>query len=143
MSASRPPLRERLRAAVAHAFAVPAARPLEADDAALLDRIATACVRRGLGEAAIFALASSAPLSFLGSQMMAFARPFYDEKLMNPAARVIGRAVFGANDARLFSEAEYERLQSILERRDAADLLAAKIESRLQPGAPAGPGESP
>jgi hypothetical protein len=98
----------RWRAALAHAFAVDhPAEPLAPEDVALLDRIATAVVRRGLAAPAILFLETVGPLSFLGSQALYGIAPLLD---------VIGTA------------AEAQRLATILERRDAVAILHSRIE---------------
>jgi len=100
---------ERWRAAMAHAFAVDQApEPLAPEDLALLDRIATAVVRRGLVAPAVLFLESLAPLNFLGSQALHAVAPLLD---------LVGNIQ------------EAERLATILERREAAALLQARIEA--------------
>lgn len=106
---------QRWRAALAHAFAVDQpTEPLAPKDLALLDRVATAIVRRGLAEPAILFLETVGPLSFLGSQALHGIAPLLD---------VIG----SAEDA--------QRLASILERRDAVAILRSRIEGAAAPAA--------
>jgi hypothetical protein len=99
---------ERVRAALAHAFAVPADAPLTEADAALLSRIAAAVARRGLAVPAIMALESLGPLAFLGGQALHALAPVLDAAC--PAE-------------------ETTRLAAILERRGGPRALAAAIEA--------------
>jgi hypothetical protein len=122
----RPAVWDRWRTALAHAFAVDQApEPLAPGDLALLDRLAAAIVARGLAAPAAFFLESLSPLNFLGSQVLHAAAPLLD---------VIGNA----QDA--------ERLATVLERREAAGLLQARIEAAaaragMSPDPSAAPGK--
>ncbi len=116
---------QRWRAALAHAFAVgPATEPLPPEDLALLDKVATGVVRRGLAAPAILFLETLAPLNFLGSQALHGIAPLLD---------VIGTA------------ADVQRLAAILERRDAVAILRSRIEgaAAAAAGGAAPPGAGP
>lgn len=92
------------RAALANAFSVKEP-PLEAEDEALLGRLAEEVARRRLQAPAVLLLESVRPLNFVGSQAMVFLQPFV------PAA-------------------SWGRLAAILERRSSIDFLVRKIEIR-------------
>jgi hypothetical protein len=97
----------RLREWWAHAFAVDGGPPvLSPEERELLERLAGQVVRRRLVAPALLALESGRPLSFLGSQVLAFLAPF---------ATV------------LFSPVEYDRLVQLLERRHSVDALIEAI----------------
>jgi hypothetical protein len=81
--------------------------PLAESEIALLDRIAAFVVRRGLVTPALLMLESVKPLSYVGSQAMAFFEP-------------IVRTLFTGTD--------YSRLQRILERRASIEVLMQRIE---------------
>lgn len=90
-----------------HAFAVaPSAPPVEAERE-LAQRLAGFLVRRGLAAPALMLLESGRPLSFVGSQVLAFMGPFA---------------------TLLFPAADYERLVALMEKREGVDLLVAAIE---------------
>jgi hypothetical protein len=77
------------------------------EDEELLDRIASATVRWGMGVPAIFLLESSKPLSFVGSQFLHFLSPIVHTIL----------------DAR-----DLDRLAVMLERRETVEDLILRIE---------------
>jgi len=91
-----------------HAFAVqdPDYKLTRADQE-LIKRIARFVVARGLTAPAVAALEASRPYSFLGSQFLAFMRPFAHIALPG---------------------ADYDRLAKLLERRKSIDLLLEGIE---------------
>ena len=97
---------ERLRRGWAHAFALDSGEPLSDEEQALVDRLAGLVVRRRMTAPALMALESARPLSFVGSQVLAFAGPML--KLA-------------------FSPAEYDRLQGLLERRRSIDWIIEAI----------------
>ena len=82
---------------------------LTPDDEALLDRLAARVVELHMEVPAILALESVRPLGFLASQAMVF---------FEPTARA------------LFRLPDYRRLAALIERRETAEGLAAKIEAR-------------
>ena len=100
---------ERLRRGCAHAFALDSGEPLSEEERALLERLARLVVRRRMTSPALMALESTRPLSFIGSQVLAFAGPML--KLA-------------------FSSAEYDRLQGLLERRRSIDWIIEAIAER-------------
>ncbi len=81
------------------------------EDGAMLDELADAIVKRRLATAALFFLESMRPLSFIGSQMMVFFRPFV--------------ALVWANPLR------WDHLQRVLEHRDGVEALALRLEARM------------
>ncbi len=93
---------------LAHAFALGDPAPWTPEDEALLDRLASEVVRRGLQTPAVLFLESSKPLNFLGSQAMTFLQPMAGT---------------------LFNAVEWERVAALLERREALERLAARIEA--------------
>ena len=97
---------ERLRATFAYAFAVDSGEPFSDADRALVDRLAQLVVRRRMTAPALMALESARPLSFVGSQVLAFAGPLL-------------KVAFSPND--------YDRLQGLLERRHSLDLIIDTI----------------
>jgi hypothetical protein len=98
---------DRWRGWLRHAFAVaPAEPPVEAERV-LARRLAGFLVRRGLAAPALMLLESGRPLSFIGSQVLAFLGPFA---------------------TLLFPPAEYGRLVALMEKREGVDLLVAAIE---------------
>ena len=98
------------RAWWAHAFAVRGREEALSDaERALVERLADLVVRRRMTPVASLLLECTRPLSFLGSQLMQFAKPF-------------ATTVFDAE--------EYAALGHLLERREAVDLLSAAIEER-------------
>lgn len=97
----------RLRRAAAHAFALRAERDqLQADELALLDRLARLLADRGLATPAIFFVESLAPLGFLGGQLVHALLPIV-EQVAPPE--------------------EIERLARLLERRDTPALFADRL----------------
>lgn len=106
-------LLDRLRRAVAHAFAIgPVSTQLSPQDLRLLEKVATAIVSRRLDTPAVLLLESSEPLNFLGSQIVQGLRPFLDL---------------------VCAPAETEGLARILERRDAVSRLVRLIQHAKQP----------
>ncbi len=100
----------RLKASVAHAFAVPSPdEPLSPADQALLERMAETVVRRGMAAPAAFFLESVGPLNFLGSQVLHGLAP-----LLNLACEA----------------GEFDRAARLLERRESLSRLAALIEAK-------------
>ncbi len=97
---------ERLRRGWAHAFAFYSGQPLSLLVGALISRLPRFGGPRRLAAPALMALESTRPLSFMGSQVLAFAGPML--KLA-------------------FSPAEYDRLQRLLERRRSIDWIIEAI----------------
>lgn len=81
------------------------------DEAALLDRLAKQVVDRRMTAPAVFFLESVRPMNFVASQAMLFFAPMV-------------RA--------FFSTADYDRLQTILERRECVDWLVDRIEAEAE-----------
>ena len=77
------------------------------DEAALLDRLAKRVVSLRMTAPAVFMLESMRPMNFVASQAMLFFAP-------------IVRGFFGPPD--------YDRIQTILERRECVDWLVDRIE---------------
>ncbi len=97
----------RLRRAAAHAFALRVKRDqLQADELALLDRLARLVADRGLATPAIFLVESLAPLGFLGGQLV---------HALLPIVEVVA------------PPEEIERLARLLERRDTPALFADRL----------------
>ena len=91
-----------------HAFSLePDHEPLTERELALLDRIAAFLVRRHMTLPAVLMLESVKPLSYVGSQAMAF---------FEPIARM------------LFTAVEYGEVRRILERRQSIETLIVRIE---------------
>lgn len=86
---------------------------LSAEDVQLIDWMADQVVRRGLAMPAVLFLESSKPLSFVGSQMMHVASPFF-------------KAVFG----RPGSGASFDRVACLMEDRDNVERLLLAIERK-------------
>lgn len=84
---------------------------LSADDAAMLDELADAIAKRRLQTPALFFLESMRPLSFVGSQMMVFFRPFVSLVWANPR--------------------RWDQVQRVLEHREAIEALAIRLEARM------------
>jgi hypothetical protein len=84
-------------------------RPLEAADLELLDRVAGRVVELRLEVPAILTLESIRPLAFVAGQSLVFFQP-----LVQAFLRV----------------RDYERFAALVERREALDELAARIERR-------------
>jgi len=106
-----------LRNSLKHAFAIkPDGLPLNSDDQALLEKVATAIVNRRMAEPAVLFLESAGPMNFLSSQALHFLAPILDM----------------ACDA-----SEIQQAATLLERRDAIPRLIELIEARSAPaGAP-------
>ncbi|RMG19294.1 MAG: hypothetical protein D6729_05695 [Deltaproteobacteria bacterium] len=81
------------------------------EEARLLDRIAEEVVRRRLEVPAIFLLESMKPLSFVGAQAMHFFQPIV--------------AAFLPPDG-------WDRLASLLERRETLEALIRRIEAKVE-----------
>ncbi len=92
------------------AFAVgPPQEPLNPEDDALLQRMATVVVRRGMARPTVLFLETLGPMNFLGSQALHFLKPIID----------------------LVCEArELEQAARLLERRDALPRLIELIEAK-------------
>jgi hypothetical protein len=80
-------------------------------DAAMLDELADAIVRRHLATPALFFLESMRPLSFVGSQMMLFLRPIISVIWTDPK--------------------RWDQLQRVLEQRGSVEALARRLEARM------------
>ncbi|MCG3181271.1 MAG: hypothetical protein BIFFINMI_03650 [Phycisphaerae bacterium] len=109
---------KKFKAAIAHAFAVEDGRDrMSPEDIALLDKVAAFVVRRRLVAPAILVLESTGPFGFLGSSALTFFRPIVSI---------------------VFDTREYERIERLMERRCAADVLIERIElaehQRVQAG---------
>ena len=108
-----------LRTGLRHAFAV---RPEQAaftiEDLALLERVATAIVARGMATPATLFLESMGPLNFLGSQALHVLTPIIES---------------------VVSSTELTQIARLLERRDSIPRLLALIEAKAMPsqGTPA------
>jgi hypothetical protein len=94
---------ERLR----HAFALEEEGGLGSEELALIERLARAVVQRGMATPAVLFLESMIPLSYIGSQVMHFLRPFMTF---------------------VFSQEEYDRLSHLLERRATLERLIEAIK---------------
>tara|TARA_Y100000758_G_scaffold215886_1_gene155211 strand:- start:408 stop:740 length:333 start_codon:yes stop_codon:yes gene_type:complete len=97
---------ERLRATFAYAFAVDSGVDFTDQERAIVERLSRIVVRRRLAAPALMALESARPLSFIGSQFLAFFGP-----LLNMA----------------FSKSETDLLIRLLERRHSLDLVIDTI----------------
>ncbi len=91
-----------------HAFAT-GGEKLEDDDTVLIRKLADFVVRRDMAVPAVMFLESVRPLNFVGSQSMVFFKPIL---------------------SRFFSRYEYDRIASILEKREVVDLLINEIEKK-------------
>ncbi len=91
-----------------HAFAT-GGEKLEDDDTALIRKLADFVVKRDMAIPAVMFLESVRPLNFVGSQSMVFFKPIL---------------------SRFFSRYEYDRIASILEKREVVDLLINEIEKK-------------
>ena len=99
-----------VRTALRHAFAVQTAQDeWTAEDDMLLDRVADAVVKRGMGAPAAVFLESLGPMNFLGSQALHFMAPVLECA---------------------FSAKEITQVASLLERRDTISRLIVLIESK-------------
>lgn len=101
-----------LKAALAHAFALPRPGMPTPEETALLDRLAAAIHRRGLAGPALLALESLKPLEFLGGQALVALRPMA---------------------ATALDPAEWDRLEGLLSRREALEALARRLEALSPP----------
>ena len=102
----------RVQAWLANAFTVDSGPPrLSPEDAALLDRLADAVVRRHMATPALLFLEASRPVSYLGSQWLHFLEPFATH-------------VFDAD--------QYARLAGLMEHRGTPEELMRRIEQRLE-----------
>ncbi len=98
-----------IRTGLRHAFAVQSeVHPLTAEDAALLERVAVAVVKRGMAAPATVFLESLGPMNFLGSQALHFLAPIIECALQAK---------------------EVEQVARLLERRDTIPRLIAVIEA--------------
>ena len=101
-----------LKARVQHAFAVESSgESMSPEDAALLERVATAVIERGMAAPAVVFLESVGPMNFLGSQALHFFMPILE-------------VVFPPRDV--------ERVAFLLEQRDTLSRLTALIERRAE-----------
>ena len=91
-----------------HAFATEGVK-LEDCDIAVISKLADIVVRRNMSVPAIMFLESVRPLNFVGSQAMVFFKPVI---------------------SRFFTSAEYDKLATILEKREVIDLLIIEIEQK-------------
>ncbi len=92
-----------------HAFATgPANVSLSEEDLAFLEKIATIIVKRGLSTPAIMFLDMYKPLSFLGSQVLAFFEPFM--KMVIP------------------KKVQYDRIMNLMEKRSVIDAFIKIID---------------
>jgi len=99
-----------LQASLQQAFAIkPDGLPLNSDDQALLEKVATAIVDRHMAEPAILFLESAGPMNFLSSQALHFLAPILDM----------------ACDAH-----DIQQVATLLERRDAIPCLIERIGAR-------------
>lgn len=91
-----------------HAFATEGVK-IEDCDTALISKLADFVVRRNMSVPAIMFLDSVRPLNFVGSQAMVFFNPIL---------------------SRFFTRDEYDKLATILEKREVIDLLIKEIEQK-------------
>ena len=104
-----------LRTGLRHAFAVrPDQEAFTIEDLALLERVATAIVARGMMTPATLFLESIGPMNFLGSQALYFLAPIVEWAL----------------DAK-----EIEHVARLLERRETIPRLITIIETKSAPKA--------
>lgn len=82
--------------------------PLSVEDAALVERLARRVVDLRMAAPAIFMLESLKPMNFVASQAMAFFQPLV---------------------AAFFDTTTWQRLSTLLERRDALEHLLLRIEA--------------
>lgn len=95
-----------------HGFAVRASKPeLTEQDQELIAKVASFVEGRGLTAPAITALESGRPYAFLGSQFLAFMRPF--AHLVLPGE-------------------DYDRLTRLMENRDNIDVMLKALEDPEQ-----------
>jgi hypothetical protein len=91
-----------------HAFATDSAK-FDDCDTALIRKLADFVVRRNMSVPAIMFLESVRPLNFVGSQAMVFFKPII---------------------SRFFTREEYDKLATMLEKREVIDRLIKEIEQR-------------
>ena len=91
-----------------HAFATDGVT-LEDCDIAVISKLADIVVRIHMSVPAIMFLESVRPLTFVGSQAMVFFKPII---------------------SRFFTSAEYDKLATIIEKREVIDLLIIEIEQK-------------
>ncbi|MGH9429682.1 MAG: hypothetical protein ACRD2L_25635 [Terriglobia bacterium] len=109
------PVWEKLRQELVHAFAVePTGSALAPEETALLEKIATLVVKRGMAVPAVLFLESVGPLNFLGSQVLHGLRPFL-ELVCNAT--------------------EMERLATVLEQRESVSHLITLIQEQADSSA--------
>ncbi|HTL62216.1 MAG TPA: hypothetical protein VL261_11270 [Nitrospira sp.] len=100
----------KLHHGIRHAFSTqPVAAAVSSEDLALMERMADALVTRGMGTPAMMFLESMGPMNFLGSQALHFLTPLLE-------------CAFEGKD--------FERVASLLERRDSISRLVALIEHK-------------
>ncbi len=83
---------------------------LDDDDRKFLDDLADGIANRRLAPAALFLLESSKPLGWLGSQLLLLFRPMVAVVFHDPV--------------------RWDRLQRLLEHREAIELLLRRLEAR-------------
>ncbi len=93
-----------------HAFATEGVK-LEDCDTALISKLADFVVRRNMSVPAIMFLDSVRPLNYVGSQAMVFFKPIL---------------------SRFFTREEYDKMTTILEKREVIDLLIKEIEQKSE-----------
>ena len=93
-----------------HAFATEGMK-LEDCDTDLIRKLADFVVRRNMSMPAIMFLESARPLNFVGSQAMVFFKPVI---------------------SRFFTSTEYDKLATILEKREVIELLIKEIELKVK-----------
>jgi hypothetical protein len=91
-----------------HAFATDSAT-LDDSDTELIRKLADFVVRRNMSVPAIMFLESVRPLNFVGSQAMVFFKPII---------------------SRFFTKVDYDKLATMLEKREVIDRLIKEIEQR-------------
>lgn len=107
-----------LRAGLRHAFATRSeSQPLSVEDVELLERVASAVVKRGMTAPATVFLESMGPMNFLGSQTLHFLTPIIEC---------------------VFNTKEVEQVARLLERRDTISRLIVLIDAKSAPRAPQG-----
>ncbi|MBZ0107108.1 MAG: hypothetical protein K8F52_00445 [Candidatus Scalindua rubra] len=92
-----------------HAFATDSAK-LEDCDTELIGKLADFVFRRNMSVPAVMFLESVRPLNFVGSQAVVFFKPIL---------------------SRFFTKVEYDKLVTMLEKREIIDLLIKEIEQRV------------
>lgn len=91
---------------LAHAFSVESEGAFDAEERELADRLGTFLVGRRMTSPALMALEMGRPVSFLGSQLLAFLSPFLS-------------LIFSADETALFVR--------LMQKRKAIDLLTESI----------------